>query len=217
MDPKSPIGKFLLNKTIRWFCFFAVLVLTVVVYTQEPTRFSGNKSFLGITYRLHIFITFSITIFLYMFTFLGLYVTIPFSKNMPDMWYVPMFVLTYAIILQFHSMSSIINKDEDGELQPMPEYMLSRNYRYIFYYLIVIFDILIFIQFLYFSGITSTNKSTILDDFILNKFGGFVKGNKLNFIVSWLSIFGLLLDFYMVYLQLTFRPCNYNLPNNWGV
>ena len=98
MDPKSPIGKFLLNKTIRWFCFFAVLVLTVIVYTQEPTRFSGNKSFLGITYRLHIFITFSITIFLYMFTFLGLYVTIPFSKNMPDMWYVPMFVLCYAII-----------------------------------------------------------------------------------------------------------------------
>ena len=114
-------------------------------------------------------------------------------------------------------MSSIVKKDEGGDMQPMPEYILSRNYRYIFYYLIVIFDTLIFLQFLYFSGITSTNKSTILDDFILNKFGGFVKGNKLNFIVSWLSIFGLLLDFYMVYLQLTFRPCNYNLPNNWGV
>ena len=87
-------------------------------------------------------------------------------------------------------------------MQPLPNYVLSRNYRYIFYYLIIIFDTLIFLQFLYASGITKTKKSTILNDVFLNKFGGFISGNKLNFLASWAGIVGLVLDFYMLFQKL---------------
>ena len=215
MNPNSAFGKFLLNKTIRWICYFSVLFLTIIVYIQEPTRFSKKKSFLGVEYRLHIFITFSITLFLYMFTFLGLYYSIPFKNTLPDLWYIPLFVMCYCIILHFHSISKSIENTED--LQPLPSYILSRKYRYIFYYLIVIFDIFIFLQVLYHSGIVQTTKRTVLDKFILNKFGGFNTGNKVNFIISWLGLLGLGLDFYMVYLQTSFNPCNYGLPNNWAV
>ena len=219
MEFESSISKFLLNKTIRWICFFCVLTLTVIVYIQEPVRFSEKKSFLGITYKLHIFITFCITLFLYMFTFISLYVTEPLGVNsLPDYWFVPLFVFCYAILLHYYTISETVKEDDDPEtLQPLPNYVLSRNYRYIFYYLIIIFDTLIFLQFLYASGITKTKKSTILNDVFLNKFGGFVSGNRLNFLASWAGIIGLILDFYMLYIQVTFHPCTYNLPNNWAV
>ena len=83
-------------------------------------------------------------------------------------------------------------------------------------YFRILFDILAFIQTFIYSGINVEFKTTILHQFFLNRFGGYKPGNILMFITSWLGIFGLVLDFYMLRNQINFKACKYNLPDSWN-
>jgi hypothetical protein len=208
------ISNLIINKSFRWIILLALFILTILSYVQEPIRYSGYIAFTGLTYKLHYFILICITLFIYIFNFLSLELTIPFSTNLPTLWYIPIIIIIYAIILDVTSTSEIVT-DKKGNLEPPPNYLLPKRYRLIIYYFIIMFDILSFVQSFIYSGITIQFKTTILHQFFLNRFGSYKPGNVLMFIVSWLGIIGLLLDGYMVRNQLLFTACNYGLPNSW--
>jgi hypothetical protein len=199
----------------RWIIYLLVLILTIVAYYQEPIRYSDNIAFTGLPYKYHYFVVFCITIFSYLFTFLGLWYTISFTDKFPYLWYIPFFILVYAIILQITLNTKIIHKDDS--LNAPPDILLPKKYRLYIYLFIVIFDIIIFMQAIVYSGITTQYEKTILHQFFLNRFGGLTSKNIFNFFVGWFGVIGLVLDFYMVYNQINFNACAYNLPLSWNI
>lgn len=216
------IIQLLLNPTFRWISYLAVIILTIVAYLQEPTRFSTLNGFTGLPYKYHLYFTTCITVAIYVVTFLGLWYTIRWdSGTLPTYWYIPLIVLAYAIVTQIMVSSSPVSSDERGEndknvLHPPPRYMLSRSGRITIYYVILALDILIFVSALLYAGTSVNFRSTILHRYILNRFGGLSPGNVLNFIIGWLGIVGLLIDGYAIHIQNTYTACRYKLPESWN-
>jgi hypothetical protein len=209
------LSNLLINNAFRWIIMGALIVLTILSYIQEPIRFSGKISRFGLTYKLQYFILICVTMFIYVFSFLGLELTIPFSKNLPSYWYIPIIIIVFAIITDITFNTDIVT-NKNNNLEPPPSYLLPKKYRIIIFYLIIIFDILAFVQQFIYSGISVEFKTTVLHQFFLNRFGGFKPGNVLAFIVSWLGIFSLGIDYYNISNQLAFTACNYNLPDSWN-
>ena len=58
--------KFLEEPDVRWFFYLLAIVFTVFIFIQEPVRFSGNKSFLGVNMKWHYYILAVINAFNYM-------------------------------------------------------------------------------------------------------------------------------------------------------
>lgn len=204
----------LINPILRWLILGFTIILTIISYIQEPIRFSAMKSYFKINYKMQYFILICFTIFIYIFNVLTLEFTIPFSKNMPSLWYIPLIIILYSIILDITINTKTVNNNNN--FQPPPKYLLPKKYRLIILYFILIFDIIIFIQGLLYSGINIQFKTTILHQFFLNRFGGFKPGNALIFIISWLGIIGLLLDIYVIKNHNLFNACEYGLPESWN-
>jgi hypothetical protein len=204
----------LIHPNFRWIVYFLVIILTIIAFIQEPIRFSKKKSTIGITWQYHYFMIFCFTIFAYLFTFLSLWYTIYFTDKLPYLWYIPFFVLIYATLLQITVNTTHVSKDDT--LNSPPDTFLPRKYRYLIYILIVICDIIIFIQAFIYSGITTEFKTTVLHQIFLNRFGGFSSKNLFNFLTGWFGLIGLGLDFYMIYNQVNFKACQYGLPESWN-
>jgi hypothetical protein len=134
---------------------------------------------------------------------------------MPDMWYVPMFAILFAIITQLFIDTPAVKVS--NALSPPPKYIPAKPYRRIVYYAILVLDIIIFIQGFIYAGISKQFKTTILHQFILNRFGGTEPQNMLNFLTEWFGIIGLILDGYWVYGLETFSACSHGLPASWDI
>lgn len=212
----SGLIQLLINPGFRWFCYLAVVILTLFAYLQDPVRFSTQTAFTGLPYNYHFYFSICITITIYVITFLGLWYTIRWDKGtLSTYWYIPFIVLAYAIITQIFVSSTPISYDDDS-LSPPPWYMLPRYTRLWIYYVILCLDILIFISALLYSGTSTTFNTTILHRYILNRFGGLEPGNVLNFIIGWLGLGGLVIDVYAIHIQQGFNSCRYGLPESWN-
>jgi hypothetical protein len=201
------------NKSFRWIILGITICLTVYAYLQEPIRFSQQKGFTGLGLKAQYFTLICITLFVYFFNILCLEYTIPIA-NMPYLWYIPLLIIIYSILMDITLNSKSVNNKE-GNLEAPPTYLLPKKYRLLIYYLILIFDIIIFAQALLYAGIVPQFKTTILHQFFLNRFGGFTPENKVMFILAWLGIIGLGLDTYMIKNQHSFSACRYGLPESW--
>lgn len=205
----------ILNTNFRWIVLGITIILTIIAYIQEPIRFSKKKSPFGIGYKTHYFVLICITLFIYVFNVLTLEFTVPFSKNMPYLWYVPLIIIAYSIILDITSNSKTVD-DKEGDFNPPPKYMLPRKYRLLILYFILGLDIITFIQGMLYAGVNIQFKTTLLHQFFLNRFGGFKPGNMLIFIISWLGIVGLLIDAYVINNHAKFNACEFGLPESWN-
>jgi hypothetical protein len=218
MSKESLIKTFLdifINPTFRWVILFITIILTIIAYLQEPIRYSYRKAFTGLKFNGYYFILICITLFIYIFNLLSLEYSIPLSKNMPYLWYLPLIIILYSIVTDIYMNSELVS-DENGNLEPPPSYMLPKNYRLLIFYFILIFDIIIFAQTFIYSGISIQFKTTILHQFILNRFGGISPSNIMMFIISWAGVIGIGLDIYMIRNQTLFNACNYSLPESWN-
>jgi hypothetical protein len=209
------IADFISLPQIRWFFFLSVICLTVLVFIQEPIRFSGIKGITGISMKWQIYIIAIVNALNYIITFLALWYTIPFSYKLSAYWYVPIFIIILAIYTQFTINAKITTKD--GTFNPPPDYLLPKKYRMFFHYLILVLDILIFTQFFLAEGNIGLEVKTYLDKYIFGRFGGFIEGNRLSFLASWLGLIGLGNDIYNIQLQNNFKACKYNLPDSWNI
>ena len=91
--------------------------------------------------KWHYYIIAVANAFNYMFTFLALWYTIPFTNKLTGYWYVPIFIITLAVYTQFTVSSDYVV--DDGNFNPPPNYLLPKKYRMFFHYFILVLDILL--------------------------------------------------------------------------
>ena len=207
---------FLLNPWFRWLSFLALTILTILGYVQEPIRFSDKPDLFGVNFKYQYFVIQIINLSIAAIAFLGLWYTIPFTKSFPYLWYIPIIIIIYAYVTQL-TIDSPTVVDDGKSFNPPPSYLWPKLYRGLVYWGILIFDIICFVQGFIYSGVSPQFKTTVLHQFILNRFGGADAGNVASFTYSWLGVAAVCLDIYMLYNQSTFRACDYNLPASWNV
>jgi hypothetical protein len=217
MDEKiSSFATFLINPTFRWVLYFVILCLTILAYVQEPLRYSNVRGITGLPYTWETYILGMFNLCVYFLSFFALWLTIPFIFNFPKYWFVALFAFLFAIYTEIFISSRIYKNNDKDNFQPPPSYIYPKNERLIIHWFILLFDIIIFTQFFLASNEVSIPVKTLLDKYLLGGFGGWVKGNRISFITSWLGLCGILYDIYNIRNQSGFYACKYELPNEWN-
>ena len=209
------ILNFLITPAFRWLIFFINIILVIVAYNQEIVRYSIVKGRTGLPMNWQMFCCLLIGVFGSFLTFMGLWYTIPFTNSLPEFWYIPIFILLLAYYLQ-NTIDLKTVSNENDNFQPPPTHILPKKYRIVIVWLILLLDMIIFIQYYIYFGVFDYSKDTVLHRFLLERFGGWYDGNKLAFLTEILGIGYVISDCYNIYLQKTFEPCHYKLPSSWN-
>ena len=214
-----------LDRKVRWGTFFCVMILNFIAFYQDPLRYSLSKNCIGLPCKWFGFLAGMGTFTMDVLTLLGLWYTIPFSKSMPNLWFIPIIIIGYAIISEITIWSSVYQErckvDEKTnetvcKFDPPPSGLWPRKRRLILYSTILILDIIIFAQFYMYAGFKKLVHQTILHKFFLERFGGLYEGNIVQFIVSWVGILGILFDIIAWKIVYGFQACQYSLPKSWN-
>jgi len=208
------LSEFIITPLFRWIILLLTIVLSILLYLNQPQRFSYIKGISGLSYKWELYILAIFGVITTTLTFVGLWIQIPFTDILPDYWYMYIFVLYLAIITQITVDSE--QYEDDGSFNPPPTYMLPHKYRVLVSYASTVVDALIMIQLFIYFGIADRNKKTIYSRYFLERFGGWYPGNKLDFIFDWSGVVDTLIKIYILYLQQSFRACEYGLPPSWN-
>lgn len=206
-------NELLKSNWLRIILLLIIVFLTIYAYYIEPLKYSGKKTYFGLNIKTYILITNIISLTTYCISIVALWYTLDATKNLSFIWVIIISVILYTLILHFNQTAEIVDKNNEKFKAP-PKNIISRKYRLIIYYILIILDVLKFFQDYLFYGISKQFKTTILHQFILNRFGGYGKG--IDFWFGWLGIIGILIDYYNIYLQNNFLACKFDLPNTWN-
>jgi magnesium-transporting ATPase (P-type) len=208
------LAEFITTPLFRWIFLFLAIVLNLLKYYNEPQRYSTKKAFDGLTYRWHLYAIAVISCISYCFMSVGLWMSVPFTSYLPDNWYIYLFVLCMAIITQIAMDSKPVV--DDGSFNPPPTFMLPDKYRIMLTYASLIVNIIVMVQTYVYFGIADLSKKTILSRYVLERYGGWYGGNKLDFLYEWSGIIDIFIAVYVLYLQYNFQACEYGLPASWN-
>ena len=208
------LAEFITTPLFRWIFLFLAIVLNLVKYYNEPQRFSYKKAFTGLSYRWHLYLIAVISCISYCFMSLGLWLSVPFTSYLPDNWYIYLFILCMAIITQIAVDSKPVS--DDGSFNPPPTYMLPDKYRIMLTYASLIVNIVVMVQTYVYLGIADLSKKTILSRYLLERYGGWYAGNKLDFVYEWSGLIDIFIAVYILHLQFNFQACVYGLPASWN-
>jgi hypothetical protein len=208
------LAEFITTPILRWIFIFLAIIINIVKYVNEPQRFSYIKAFTGLTYKWHLFLIAIISAISYCIMTLSLWINIPFTTALPDNWYIYLFIISLAIITQITVDTTQIS--DDGSFHPPPPSMLPDKYRIMISYASLIINIVIMIQTYVYFGIADISKKTIISRYFLERFGGWISGNKLDFIYEWSGMLDIFISAYVLYLQYNFQACYYKLPVSWN-
>jgi hypothetical protein len=210
------LADFITTPVFRWVMFFLSLILNFLKYLNEPQRFSTYRSFDGLKFKWHLFIIATVSLINYTLMAMGMWLNIPFKEfiPLPDYWYIYLFIICIAIITQI-TMDSPEIKD-DGSFNPPPSYMLPSKYRIMIAYASLVVNVIVMIQSYVYLGIADLSKKTIVSRYVLERFGGWYAGNKLDYIYEWTNMIDIIIAVYILYLQTTFQACKYGLPSSWN-
>ena len=208
------LAEFIITPLFRWITLLLTVILTILLYLNQPQRFSYVEAGFGLSYKWHLY---SLAVFgaiTTILTFVSLWIQIPFTDKLPNYWYIYLFILYLAIITQITMDSPQIS--DDGTFNPPPVYMLPQKYRVLLSYASVVVDALIMIQLYIYFGIADITKKTVVSRYVLERFGGWYSGNKLDFLLDWSGIIDTIIKIYILSLQTNFNACDYNLPSSWN-
>lgn len=208
------LAEFLITPLFRWITLLLTTVLAVIQYLNEPQRFSYKIAGDGLTYKWHLFGLAIFTGVSTVLTCISLWIQIPFTNLLPDYWYLYLLILYFAIITQITVDSE--QYTDDGSFNPPPSYMLPQKYRVLLAYVSMVVDFLIMLQLYIYFGISDITKKTVLSRYVLERFGGWYTGNKLDFLFDWSGLIDTVLKIYILILQSEFQACNYGLPLSWN-
>ena len=208
------LAEFITAPIFRWLFLLLSVILNLVKYYNEPQRFSYTTAFTGLTFKTHIFIIAIISCISYSLMALSLWLSIPFTTYLPDNWYIYLFIICMAIITQIYINSDYVT--DDGSFNPPPTYMLPDKYRIMLAYASLVINIVVMIQSYIYFGIADLSKKTILSRYVLERFGGWYVGNKMDFIYEWAGGLDIIIAIYILYLQTNFQACEYDLPPSWN-
>ena len=205
---------FLINPAIRWIVFVLNVIMIAIGYNQEIVRYSTLKGFTGLPYNWNMYMIVVLGVIGSFITFMGMWYTIPFTTALPHYWYIPLFILLLAYYLQ--NTIDLKPVEASDKFAPPPTNILPKKYRILITYIILILDLIIFIQYYIYFGVFDYGKTTYLHYYLLERFGGWYDGRKLTFLIEWLGLAYVLSDTYNIYLQKTFEACKYKLPASWN-
>lgn len=208
------LAEFITTPLFRWIFLFLLIVVNIIKYLNEPHRFSTEKAFTGLSYKWHLYLIAVISCISYCFMAMGLWLNVPFTKYLPDEWYIYLFILCMAIITQITINSTPIV--DDGSFNPPPTYMLPDRYRIMLTYASLVINVIVMIQSYIYFGISDLSKKTILSRYILERYGGWYIGNKLDFLYEWSGSIDIIIAIYILNLQANFQACEYGLPKSWN-
>ena len=210
------LAEFIVTPVFRWIMVALSVIINLIKYMNEPQRFSSYRAFSGLKFKWHLYIIAVISLVSYTFMAMGLWINIPFRNiiPLPDNWYVYFFILILAVITQVTLDSPEVT--DDGSFNPPPAYMLPDKYRVMLTYASLVINIIVMIQAYIYFGISDLSKKTILSRYVLERFGGWYGGNKLDFMYEWSGMIDILISAYVLYLQSNFRACEYGLPPSWN-
>lgn len=210
------LADFITTPILRWFLLGLSAILNLLKYLNEPQRFSTYKAFTGLTYKWHMFLITLISSISYTFMAMSLWLNIPFKEYipLPDNWYVYLFIICIAIISQITIDSPEIT--DDGSFNPPPAYMLPDKYRIMLSYACLVVNIIVTIQSYVYFGIADLSKKTIVSRYVLERYGGWYSGNKLDYIYEWSGLLDIVMSIYVLNLQTNFQACEYGLPPSWN-
>ena len=66
------VSRLFIKPSFRWWVYIIAFALVIYSYVLEPIRFSGVKGTFGLSYKYEYFIIMCLTLFFYLFVFLGL-------------------------------------------------------------------------------------------------------------------------------------------------
>ena len=208
------LAEFITTPLFRWLLLFLGVILTLIQYLNSPQRFSYKIAYFGIPFKWYMYILCMFNLFTSSMTTIGQWSTIPFTDKLPDYWYIYIFILCFAIITQITVDSE--QYLDNGSFSPPPTYMLPQKYRVIISYCSLVVDTLLMLQVYIYFGITDVSKKTLLSTYVLERFGGWITGNKLDFLFDWSGIIDVLIKLYILILQRDFYACEYGLPSSWN-
>jgi len=208
------LADFIISPIFRWLSIIVTIILSILLYLNQPQRFSYKTDIGNISYKWQMYILAVFGAITTTLTIIGLWIQIPFTDNLPDYWYIYIFILYVAILTQITVDSK--QYEDDGSFNPPPTYMVPQKYRVIISYASTIVDALIMIQLYIFFGVSDVNKKTIYSIYFLERFGGWYAGNKLDFLFDWSGVIDTLIKVYILYLQSNFQACDYGLPLSWN-
>ena len=208
------LAEFITTPLFRWLLLFLGVILTLIQYLNSPQRFSYKIAYFGIPFKWYMYILCMFNLFTSSMTTIGQWSTIPFTDKLPDYWYIYIFILCFAIITQITVDSE--QYLDNGSFSPPPTYMLPQKYRVIISYCSLVVDTLLMLQVYIYFGITDVSKKTLLSTYVLERFGGWITGNKLDFLFDWSGIIDVLIKLYILVLQRDFYACEYGLPSSWN-
>ena len=210
------LADFITTPVLRWVMLALSIICNLLRYLNEPQRFSTYTAFTGLTYKWHLFLLAILAFISYALTALGLWLDIPFKQYvpLPDYWYIYLFIILIAIITQITLDSPQIV--DDGSFNPPPSYLLPDNYRLLLTYVSLVVNITMMIQSYVYFGIADLSKKTVISRYVLERFGGWYAGNKLDYLYEWSGAIDIVIAFYILYLQSTFQACEYGLPPSWN-
>lgn len=216
----SLIWHIFMSHGFRWFMFFSVMILNFIAYYQDPTRYTMKpQCYFRTPCKWFTYVAGLGAFTMDVLTFIGLWYTISplwMRNNMPDYWYIPFIVLGYAIISQITIDSPVYQDNEDALNRP-PQYLWPQRWRVVLYATIMIFDICIFTQMYIDSGINDYSKNFRVFDFLVRgRFGGWSKGNYVQFLFSWMALCGVIIDIMALRYTYMFNACDYGLPISWN-
>ena len=208
------VADFIITPFFRWVTLFLTTIFGVLLYLNQPQRFSYSKAFSGLTYKWHLYVLAVFGALTTLLTFVGLWLQIPFTDKLPDYWYLYIFILYLAILTQV----TVDSKQyvDDGSFNPPPSYMLPQKFRVILSYASLVIDFLVLIQLYIYFGVADLSKKTVVSRFFLERFGGWYPGNKLDFIFDWSGLIDTAIKIYILLLQTSFHACDYGLPPSWN-
>jgi hypothetical protein len=208
------LAEFLTTPLFRWLFLLLGVILTILQYLNSPQRFSYVNARFGLSFKWYMYLLCMFNLFTSSLTTVGQWITIPFTDMLPDYWYIYVFIICFAIITQITIDSP--QYSNDGTFTPPPNYMLTQKYRVIISYCSVIVDTILMLQVYIYFGITDITKKTLLSTYVLERFGGWIDGNKLDFLFEWSGIIDVLIKIYILALQRDFFACEYDLPSSWN-
>ena len=94
------LAEFIITPLFRWITLLLTIVLSILLYLNQPQRFSYIKGISGLSYKWELYILAIFGVITTTLTFVGLWIQIPFTNMLPDYWYMYIFVLYLAIITQ---------------------------------------------------------------------------------------------------------------------
>jgi hypothetical protein len=202
-----------MSVSFRWIILLLIFILQIYLYAQNPKLFTNAQKCYNANCRVITFLIGIIGATLTLLALITLWYVLPFSDAFPDYWYIPVIIITYALIIQITI--SVKVEVEDGSFNPPPEYLINKKNRITLYVILTFLSLVYFLQ-LYLDGGVNIikNKSRYIDHFILGRFGGIEKNNY-NFFIQWFAIIKIFIEILTIKSAADFYACDYGLPISW--